>query len=357
MTSLATAPAKSSCSLPRTTMRAVELRDTFSIDSLALVERPVPCPGPGEVLVKVKATSLNYRDYLMVIGVYDPEVKLPLIPLSDASGEVVEAGPGVTRVGIGDRVDGIFMQGWLAGPLTAEYPPTALGQHLQGVLADYVVFNQQGVVKIPDFLSFEEAATLPCAAVTAWNALARHASVKAGETILVQGTGGVSLFALQFGRAHGARVIATSSSDAKLKRAMELGASDGINYRDQPEWAARARELTDGRGVDHVVDVGGPATLGQSIDAVRVSGTVCNIGVLTGFAGEVPTAKVLTKEARIQGVYVGSRALFEDMLRAIEFHRIRPVIDRVYGMEEVKDAIRHLESGQHLGKIVITLDE
>jgi len=357
MTTLSTMPTPSPRSSTRTNMRAVELRDTFGIDSLTLAERHVPAPGPGEVLLRVRATSLNYRDYLVAVGEYDPHLRLPLVPLSDGAGEVVETGPGVTRVGVGDRVAGIFMQGWIAGPLTAEYPPTALGGAIDGMLAEYVVLDQQGVVRIPDFLSFEEAATLPCAAVTAWNALVRHSSLKAGETILVQGTGGVSLFALQFARAHGARVIATSSSDEKLKRAMGLGASEGINYRDTPDWASKAREITRDRGVDHVVDVGGPGTLGQSIDAVRESGTVCNIGLLTGFAGEVPTHKALFKEVRIQGVYVGSRAAFEDMLRTIDLHQIRPTIDRTFPMEEIRDAIRYLKSGQHFGKIVVTLGE
>ncbi len=357
MTSTATAPAPASRTAPQTTMRAVELRDAFGIDSLTLTERPVPRPGSGEVLVKIKATSLNYRDYLVAVGEYDPHQRMPLIPLSDGAGEVVETGPNVTRVGVGDRVAGIFMQGWIAGPLTAEYPPTAVGAAIDGVLAEYVVFSQRGVVRIPDFLTFEEAATLPCAAVTAWNALVRHSSIKAGETILVQGTGGVSLFALQFARANGTRVIATSSSDEKLKRAMELGASVGINYRDHPDWATKVMEITHGRGVDHIIDVGGPGTLGQSLDAVRESGTVCNIGLLTGFAGEVPTYKALFKEIRIQGVYVGSRASFEDMLRAIELHRIRPVIDRIFKMDQIRDAIRYLKSGQHFGKIVVAVDE
>jgi NADPH:quinone reductase-like Zn-dependent oxidoreductase len=338
-------------------MRAVELRDSFGIDSLTLVERPIPTPGRYDVLVRVRATSLNYRDYLIAVGEHDPTMRLPITPLSDGAGEVVEIGPDVTRVGVGDRVAGIFMQGWIAGPLTAAYQPTALGADAGGMLAEYVVLNQQGVVKIPDALSFEEAATLPCAAVTAWNALVRHSDLKSGETILTQGTGGVSLFALQFAHASGARVILTSSSDEKLKRAMELGADTGINYRKDPDWATKAREATRGRGVDHVLDVGGPGTLGQSIEAVRESGTVCNIGVLTGFGGEVPTAKALFKEVKVQGVYVGSRALFEDMLRAIELHRIHPTIDRSFKMEEIRDAIRYLKKGQHFGKIVVIVGE
>jgi NADPH:quinone reductase-like Zn-dependent oxidoreductase len=305
----------------------------------------------------VRATSLNYRDYLVVTGEYNPNLSLPITPLSDGAGEVVEAAPDVTRVRVGDRVAGIFMQGWIAGPLTAEYLPTALGAEKGGMLAEYVVLNQQGVVRIPDLLSFEEAATLPCAAVTAWNALVRHSSLKAGETILAQGTGGVSLFAVQFAHANGARVIITSSSDEKLKRATGLGADTGINYRKHPDWATKAREATRGRGVDHVVDVGGPGTLGQSIEAVRESGTVCNIGLLTGFGGEVPTAKALFKEVKIQGVYVGSRALFEDMLRAIELHRIHPTIDRVFKMEEIREAMTYLKSGQHFGKIVVIVGE
>ncbi len=333
-------------------MKACELQNTFGIDNLTLAERPDPKPGPGQVLLKMRVCSLNYRDLMMVKGIYNPKVRLPFVPLSDGVGAVAAVGDGVSRVKVGDRVAGIFMQKWLGGDVTVEYAKSALGGGGPGMLAEYVVLDQDGVVRVPEHLSDEEAATLPCAAVTAWHALVRAGGVKAGDTVLIQGTGGVSIFALQFARLHGARVLATSSSDAKLARVLQLGASDGINYKTTPEWDRRVLELTGDAGVDHVVEVGGAGTLGRSLKAVRMGGHVALIGVLTG-AGEVNPMPVLMKNVRLQGIYVGSRSMFEAMNRAIAVNTLRPVVDRVFAFGEVKDAFRHMESGAHFGKIVL----
>jgi NADPH:quinone reductase-like Zn-dependent oxidoreductase len=334
-------------------MKAVELRDTFGIDSLAVVERPDPRPGPGQVLLRMRAFSLNYRDLLVVKGQYNPKLRLPLVPLSDGVGEVAAVGDGVTRVKVGDRVAGLFMQRWTAGPLTDAAARSALGGGgLDGVLAEQVVLDQDGVIPVPAHLTDEEAATLPCAALTAWHALITEGRLKPGDTVLTQGTGGVSLFAVQFARLAGARVIATSSSDAKLRRVRELGASDGINYKTNPDWEERVRELTGGVGVDHVVEVGGAGTLGKSLRAVRTAGTISLIGVLSG-GGQVNPMPILMKSVRVQGIYVGSREMFEAMNRAVALHQLRPVVDRVFPMAEIKEALRYLESGSHFGKVCL----
>jgi NADPH:quinone reductase-like Zn-dependent oxidoreductase len=335
-------------------VKAFELRDSFGIDSLVLTERPQPQPGPGQVLVKMRAASLNYRDLMMVQGIYNPKLRLPLIPLSDGSGEVVGVGDGVTRVKNGDRVTGTFFQDWVDGEPTEEKTQRALGGGIDGVLAEYVVLEEQGVAHVPAHLTDEEAATLPCAALTAWNALVTQNGVKAGETVLTLGTGGVSIFALQFARMSGARVIATSSSDEKLERARALGASDGINYRATPDWDERVRELTGGRGVDHVIEVGGAGTLGRSLRAVRMGGRVSLIGVLSGRGGEANPLPILMKSVRVQGIYVGSRAMFEAMNQAIALHQLHPVIDRVFPFEQAPEALRYMESGAHFGKIALT---
>jgi NADPH:quinone reductase-like Zn-dependent oxidoreductase len=334
-------------------MKAVELRDTFGIDSLAVVDRPEPRPGHGQVLLKMRAFSLNYRDLLMVRGQYNPKLRLPLVPLSDGVGAVAAVGDGVSRVKVGDRVAGLFMQDWLAGELTDEKARTSLGGGgMDGVLAEYVVLKQDGVIPVPAHLTDEEAATLPCAALTAWNALFAAGRLKPGETVLTQGTGGVSLFAVQFARLAGARVLATSSSDAKLERVRQLGASDGINYKTTPDWEEKARERTGGVGVDQVVEVGGAGTLGKSLRAVRTGGTISLIGVLSG-GGQVNPMPILMKSARVQGIYVGSREMFEAMNRAIARDGLRPVVDRVFPMAEVKEALRYLESGSHFGKVCL----
>ncbi|MDE0206618.1 MAG: NAD(P)-dependent alcohol dehydrogenase, partial [Candidatus Tectomicrobia bacterium] len=263
-------------------MKVIELRDAFGIDNLKPAERQDAALRPGETRVRVRAASLNYRDLMTVKHGGGRGVQLPLIPLSDGAGEVVETGPGVSRVKPGDRVMGIFMQTWLAGEPTQADAASALGGALDGMLAEHVVLHENGLVRTPDYLSDEEAATLPCAAVTAWQGLMTKGGMQAGDTILVLGTGGVSVFALQFAGIAGARAIITSSSDAKLERAKELGAAHCINYRTTPDWDKKVLELTDGVGVDHVVEVGGVGTLEKSLQAVRVGGTVSLIGVLTG---------------------------------------------------------------------------
>ena len=335
-------------------MRAFVFAERFSMDALRLVERPQPKPGPRQVLVHVRANSLNYRDLVVAAGGYGRSVKTPLVPLSDGAGEVVELGSQVTRVRLGSRVAGIFMQTWLAGPPCEAYSKSALGGALDGLLAEFVVLDEDGVVPIPEHLSYAEAAALPCAAVTAWNSLVTEGQVKAGDTVLVLGTGGVSVFALQLARLHGARVIATSGSDEKLARMTSIGASDGINYRQTPEWGRRVLELTEGVGVDHVIEVGGAGTLPQSFRAVRYGGRISLIGVLSEPGGQVDPRLLMVKSARLQGIYVGSRDVFESMNRAILLHQLRPVIDRTFPFVESLEAFRYMQRAAHFGKIVVT---
>lgn len=333
-------------------MKVYEIREAAGIDSVHLAERPDPEPGYGQVLIKVKAASLNYRDLAVARGGYGRGVPNPVIPLSDGAGEVIATGPGVTRVSTGDRVAGIFMQTWLAGPMSEEHGKHALGGAIDGMLAEYVVLNQEGLIKLPAHLSYEEGATLPCAAVTAWNSLISTGKLIAGESVLTQGTGGVSIFALQFAKFSGARVISTSSSDAKLARVQEMGASATINYKTTPDWEKPVRAIT-GIGVDHIVEVGGAGTLEKSMKAIRAGGTIGLIGVLTGTSGEINPRSLLMKNIRLQGIYVGSREMFEAMNRAFTLHQLHPVVDRVFPFADAVAAYRHLESGAHFGKIVI----
>ncbi|MCC6489633.1 MAG: NAD(P)-dependent alcohol dehydrogenase [Candidatus Hydrogenedentes bacterium] len=339
-------------------MKVLELHGDFGFDSLRIAERPDPVPGPGEVLVQVRAASLNYRDLLTIQGIYNPRQPLPLIPASDGAGVVVGVGPGVTRVSIGDRVAAIFAQGWLSGPPNREkLASTTLGGPLDGMLAELAVFREDGLVHIPGHLTDEEAATLPCAAVTAWSALVRHGSVKAGDRVLVMGTGGVSVFALQFARLLGAEVIVISSSDAKLERAKALGAAHGINYKQHPAWSKLVRELTGGEGVDHVIEVGGVGTLPQSMRTVRMGGHISLIGVLGGVEAPLNLTPILMQDIRLQGVIVGPRDAFLEMNRAIGLHALHPVVDRVFPFGETVDAMRHLASASHFGKLCIQMRE
>jgi NADPH:quinone reductase-like Zn-dependent oxidoreductase len=338
-------------------MKVYEVRGRFGLDALAVAERPRPEPGPRELLVRVRAVSLNYRDLLVVKGQYNPRMPLPRVPCSDGAGEVVAAGTGVSRVKVGQRVAGLFMPAWQSGELTDAKAHSALGGAVDGVLAEYVVLPEDGVVAVPEHLGDEEAATLPCAALTAWHALVTEGGVKPGDSVLLQGTGGVSLFALQFARLAGAEVIITSGSDDKLRRARDLGAADGINYKATPDWGDRARELTGGVGVDQVVEVGGAGTLPQSLRAVRLGGRVSLIGVLAGGGGQLSLLPVLMKNVRVQGIFVGSREMFEAMNRAIALHRLRPVVDRVFPFGQAVDAFRHLESGAHFGKVCVRVAE
>ncbi len=326
-----------------------------SLESLKCVERPKPEPGPSEILVRMRAASLNYRDQLVVTGRYfGGTLQRDTIPLSDGAGEVVAAGVGVTRFKPGDRIGGTFFRGWVDGPPTPG-PRVALGSPADGVLAEIVAFDQNDAVLVPRNLSFEEAATLPCAGVTAWHALMVSGRVKPGDKVLVLGTGGVSIFALQFAKAAGAHVIITSSSDEKLERARSLGADEGINYRQVPEWGKEVQKLTGGLGVNHVVEVGGAGTLAQSMQAVGFAGKIALIGVLTGFQGDTNPHPIMLKGAGMQGIFVGSRAMFESMNAAIEVNRIQPVVDKVFPFEQAADAYRYLQSGAHFGKVVINV--
>jgi NADPH:quinone reductase-like Zn-dependent oxidoreductase len=336
-------------------MKAYEIQQ-FGIDTLAVVDREIPEPKAGEVQVRFRAASLNYRDLMIVKGTYNPRMKLPTVPLSDGAGEVTSVGEGVTRWKIGDRVTPVFTQLWLDGETSEEKRRSALGSGAQwdGVLREYGVFNEQGLVKIPEHLSFDEAATLPCAAVTAWNSLAVSGKLKAGDDVLTLGSGGVSVFALQFAKLFGTRVIATSSSDEKLKRLETLGADDVINYRTREDWDAAVLELTEKKGVDHVIEVGGAGTLARSLNSVRIGGHVAMIGALTD-AGTFDPISVLMKAVRLQGIFGGSRRTFEDMNKAITLAKMKPVIDRVFAFEEFPAALRYMESGSHFGKIVVTI--
>jgi NADPH:quinone reductase-like Zn-dependent oxidoreductase len=333
-------------------MRIFRFPKLGKLEDLTLVEQSVPKPAAGQVLVRMRAASLNYRDHLIATGNYgigpSPE---NLIPLSDGAGEVVELGQDVKRWKAGDRVASTFFETWIRGEAQPEDFMTALGGAVDGVLAEYRIFDEDALVRVPDNLSYEEAASLPCAGVTVWNALFTQRPLRAGETVLTLGTGGVSMFALQLAKAAGARVLITSSSDEKLERAKQLGAWGTINYKTHPEWDKEVLKLTRGRGVDHVVEVGGPGTLQRSLNAVRIGGYVYLVGVLT--MGEINPLPILGKNATVRGIYVGSRDMFEAMNSAIAVNGIQPVIDRVFPFEETKDAYRYLVSGSHMGKIVI----
>jgi len=335
-------------------MRAYQLSQPGGLEGLTAVDLPTPKPAYRQVLVKVAACSLNYRDLAIALGRYRMPVKPNVIPLSDGAGEVVEVGPGVTRVKAGDRVAGCFFQRWPGGAQSAEVQSSALGGSIDGMLAQYVVLEEDGVVTLPAHLSYEEGATLPCAAVTAWNALVEHGQRIAGDSILVQGTGGVSMFALQLARLMGVTVVATSSSDEKLARALKLGASHGINYKATPDWDKAALEHTGGRGVDQVVEIGGPGTLAKSLGAIRVGGKVSMIGFLAGQADLNPML-ITARRANIQGISVGSTQMFEAMNRAIAAGGLKPVIDKVFPFADAPAAYKHLQSAQHFGKIVISL--
>ncbi|MBN1567202.1 MAG: NAD(P)-dependent alcohol dehydrogenase [Acidobacteria bacterium] len=333
-------------------MKAYEIQN-FGLENLALIDRPDPKPGPNQVLVKMHAWSLNYRDLLTATGRYNPRLKLPQIPLSDGAGEIVEVGAGVQGFKAGDRVANTFFERWVSGAETEEAARTALGAGRDGVLAEFVALHEDGVIPIPEHLTYAEAATLPCAALTTWNALVVEGKIKAGDTILTLGTGGVSIFALQFALLNGSQVIVTSSSDEKLAKARQLGAGHTINYKQIPAWSKQVRQLTGGRGVDHVVEVGGTGTFNQSIASLKRGGHISLIGVLAQ-GGEVNIMPVLMNNIRVQGIFVGSREMFSSMNAAIAFHRLRPVIDRTFGFEEAAEAFRLMESAKHFGKICIS---
>ncbi|HUT49452.1 MAG TPA: NAD(P)-dependent alcohol dehydrogenase [Alphaproteobacteria bacterium] len=335
-------------------MKVMQIQDDWSAENIKLAERPDPEPGPGEVVVAMQAGSLNYRDFVMTRRGYGRRSgELPLVPCSDGAGTVAAVGAGVSRVTVGDLVCPIFSQTWFDGPFSEASWPGTLGGPRDGTFQEAMLFSEEGVVKAPKHMSAAEAASIPCAAVTAWNALVHQGKIQAGDLVLVQGTGGVSMFALQIAKMMGAEVIATSSSDEKLKRAKTLGADHLINYNDDPDWHKTARGISGGGGVDHIVEVGGAGTLERSIRAVRPSGTISLIGVLAGAAGELNLGPVVTQNIALQGITVGSRAIFEDMIRAMELHQTRPALEeKRFAFEDLGAAIAALPQGKHFGKVV-----
>jgi NADPH:quinone reductase-like Zn-dependent oxidoreductase len=335
-------------------MRAFQITQ-FGLENLHLVDLPTPECGNGMVLIRVHATSLNYRDLLMVRGHYDPKLKMPRIPLSDGAGEVVAVGAGVTRFKPGDRVVGLFLQNWHDGGPSQAKSRGGLGGDIDGMLADYVALPERGVAHFPAHLSYEEAATLPCAALTAWNALFHVADTKPGDAIVIQGTGGVSIFALQFAKLVGARVLGTSSSDEKLERAKTLGLDEGLNYKNTPDWSSWVKKQSSGEGADVIVEVGGAGTLNQSMKAVRVGGTIAQIGVLSGIEERLAVTSVLMRQIRLIGVYVGSHTMMQAMLRAIEISQMKPIVGKVFPILDTIEAYRYLEQARRFGKVIISL--
>jgi len=336
-------------------MKAYEIPpNPKSLDDLRRVERPDPAPGPLEVVVHLRAAALNYRDHAIVTGAYHTNLTRPTIPCSDGAGEVVAVGPGVTRFKVGDRAVPTFFQVWIDGA-----PPKnrgALGAPLDGTLAELIVLHEDGLVPMPPSLSFEEAATLPCAGPTAWNALMNAGKrIKPGDTVLCLGTGGVSTFALQFAHAAGARVIVTSSSDAKIERAKSLGASAGVNYKSKPDWEKEVLALTGGRGVDCVIENGGVNTLQRSFQCLAWEGKVSLIGVLAGNEGHADPHDLMFKRGNLHGIGVGTRATLEQLIQAIEINRIKPVVDKVFPFDQALDAFRLQASGNFFGKIAIRI--
>lgn len=335
-------------------MKAFVVRNPASLESLELREQPEPNePGLGEIRVRLHASSLNYHDYSVVTGAIPTEDGR--IPMSDGAGVVDAVGPGVQDFVPGDRVVSTFFPNWLAGPPPIGDFSTTPGDGIDGYAREWVVCPERYFTHAPAGYTHEEAATLTTAGLTAWRALMVDGPLKPGATVLTLGTGGVSIFAVQLAKMMGGRVISTSSSDAKLARLSELGADEVINYRREPEWGKRVMEMTNGRGADHIIEVGGPGTLPQSIQAVAIGGHIALIGVLTGVAGEVPTARLMTRQARLQGLIVGSRTQQQAFVRALEVNGVRPIIDQTFELEAIADAFRHEASGQHFGKIGLSI--
>jgi NADPH:quinone reductase-like Zn-dependent oxidoreductase len=338
-------------------MKTYEIQKYGGPEGLELVDRPRPEPGDHDVVVQIRAASLNYRDLVVIRGKYDRNPREGRVPLSDGAGEVVSVGPAVTRVKVGDRVVGCFFQGWPSGRFEAAMHRTALGGSIDGVLAEQVKFLEEGVVHLPEGYSFEEGATLPCAAVTAWQSLIVRGQLVPGESVLLLGTGGVSIFGLQISKATGAKVIITSSSDEKLERARKMGADAVINYKTTPDWGKAAAGLAGSEGVDHVVEVGGAGTFLQSVRACRSGGKIGLIGILSGREAASEIFPIVAKAATVFGIYVGSREMFEGLNRALKQAKIQPVIDKVFPFESAREAYEYMENGYHFGKVVIRVGE
>ncbi len=334
-------------------MRTIQLQKPGGLDRLQVTDTERQAPGRGEIVVRVRASSLNFHDYAVVAGMIPtPDGR---IPMSDGAGEVVEVGEGVSEFAVGDKVVSTFFPHWMDGEPALEVMQDVPGDGADGFAREYVTAPTTAFTRAPAGFSDVESATLTCAGLTAWRALVVNGGVKSGDTVLVQGTGGVSIFALQFAKAAGATVIATSSSDEKLERLRAMGADHLINYKSTENWGEVARKLTGGRGVDHVVEIGGSGTMPQSIAATRIGGHIALIGVLAGIAGNVPTVMVMQGNQRIVGLTVGARRHQQDMIRSIEANGLRPVIDRHFPLEEIADAFRHQESGKHFGKICLDI--
>lgn len=332
-------------------MRAIQL-SAFGLDHLQQVDLPAPHPRPNEVLVRMEAASLNFRDSMVVNGQLYRNVPLPMVPVSDGAGMVMQVGDAVTRFKPGDRVTTFYKSRWIAGAMRPEWEGAEIGGPEPGVMRDLACFDQYSLARAPSHLSSVQAATLPIAALTAWQVL-EEARVTTGQTILLLGTGGVSLFALQFAQLRGARAILLSSSDDKLERAKSLGADVGINYKTHPEWGARVRDVTGGTGVDAVIETIGASTLAQSLEAVRMHGFIGVLGWIGGMDATLPLSKVVLKRVRVQGISVAPLETHERMVAAIETTGLEPVIDHVYGFGQLRDAFEHMAAGRHFGKLAI----
>ncbi len=335
-------------------MRAWQIVGGFGLDKLKMNEVPEAKLGSNQVRIKMHACSLNYRDLMVIKGWYNPKQSLPLVPVSDGAGEIIEVGNQVKDFKVGDRVCGTFSQDWDFGISNEKAQANTLGSPFDGMLSESIVLNEQGVVKFPSFLNFAEASTLPCAALTAFNALTQESSFNPGDTVLLEGTGGVSLFALQFAKAMNLNTIITSSSNDKLGQAKKLGATHTINYRQHEEWQEEVMKITQGQGVDGVVEVGGAKTINKALSCLKRGGVMTVIGILSGTSEAIDLRPILMRQLRIHGVFVGSKALFMSMNRVIEHAQIKPVIDKCFDFKDASAAFTHLESGAHFGKVVIT---
>ena len=337
-------------------MRALNVTAPWGLDAIQVVEAPDPTPGPGQVLVRMKAVSLNYRDLLMVNGMYGRGAATTadvITPFSDGCGVIEAVGAGVTKFKAGDRVATLFFQNWNSGPPNLEKLMSALGFPIPGAGAELQVFGQDGVSKVPEFLTDQQVATLPCAGLTAWRGLFEDARLEPGDTVVLQGTGGVSIFGLQFAKAAGYRTVITSSSDEKLARAQAIGADHLVNYKTTPAWSGPVRQATGGRGADFIMEVGGGGTNQESMTAIRIGGHIAIIGVVAGAGDPFNPAALIGNSAKLQGLSVGSRDMFEAMCRAIDLHKIGPVVDKVFPWTDAKAAFSAMAGGEHFGKIVL----